>query len=104
MTFNSTILYILDQNLLSSFFFFFNFYMINDPVSTDTTVWPFSLPFDVGTDLSLSYICHDHRTILRSAIFPTIFLEIVGDRGLRRMCLQFIPTSYDFLICLFSTF
>ena len=32
------------------------------------------------------------------------FLEIVGDCGLRRMCLQFIRVSYDFLICLKSTF
>ena len=29
------------------------------------------------------------------------FLDIVGDRGLRRMCLQFIRASCDFLICQF---
>ena len=32
--------------------------------------------------------------------FPYDFLEIVGESGLRRMCLQFIRASYDFLICL----
>ena len=34
------------------------------------------------------------------------FLDIVGDRGLRRtcMCLQFIQASCDFLICHLSTF
>ena len=33
--------------------------------------------------------------------FPYDSLDIVGDRGLRRLCLQFIWASYDFLICLF---
>ena len=32
------------------------------------------------------------------------FLDIVGDRGQRRLCLQFIRASCDFLICHLSTF
>ena len=32
------------------------------------------------------------------------FLDTVGDRGLRRMCLQFIRAPCDFLICHLSTF
>ena len=36
--------------------------------------------------------------------FPYDLLDIVGDRVLRRRCLQFIRTSYNFLICLLSTF
>ena len=34
--------------------------------------------------------------------FSLPFLDIVGDRGLRRMCLQFIRASYDFLLWLSS--
>ena len=40
----------------------------------------------------------DHRTIVRSAILPTIFRHRICDHGLRRMCLQLIRASYDFLL------
>ena len=53
----------------------------------------------MALNLSPGYICPDFS----DCDFPYDFLDIVGDCGLRRMCLQFIRT-YDFLICLLSTF
>ena len=55
--------------------------------------------------MSLGYICPGHRTMFRSANFPYDYrYRTLGDLGLRRMCLQFIRASYDFLPWLLSTF
>ena len=34
--------------------------------------------------------------------FPTIFLKIECDHGLRRRCLQFIRASFDFVLAFFD--
>ena len=50
----------------------------------------------------------DFSGLLFSHLYITVtfhmFLDIVGDHGLRRVCLQFIRASYDILHWLSSTF
>ena len=55
--------------------------------------------------LCLGYIC-PHRSMFLVCNFPTDFSDIVGEYVLRvrRLLLQYIRASYDFLLWLSSTF
>ena len=54
--------------------------------------------------LCLSCICPDRQTSFLVCDFPYDFSDIVDDHGLRRMCLQYIRTSYNVLLYVLFSF